>query len=60
MKSLFEKMSFLILEKGEADMAAVYVALIVNGRRTFASVPATLKEAVRQDLIALGLEELTK
>lgn len=39
-------------------MAAVYVALIIKGKRTFASVPATLKEKVREMLIDLELEEL--
>lgn len=41
-------------------MTAVYVALIINGRRDFASVPEKLKEDVRADLIALGLEDLIK
>lgn len=40
-------------------MVIVYVALIIAGRKTYAQVPAILKEAVRAELIALDLEELT-
>lgn len=39
-------------------MAVIYATLIVKGKRTFASVPAILKEQVRQMLIDLELEEL--
>lgn len=38
-------------------MVALYVALIINGRRTFAQVPAKFKDAVKVDLEALGLDE---
>ncbi len=38
-------------------MVALYVALIVNGRRTFTQVPAKFKEAVKADLNAIGLDE---
>lgn len=51
---------FYILTKifvGGNNMVALYVALIINGRRTFAQVPAKFKEAVRADLEALGLDE---
>ncbi|MED4749966.1 CD1375 family protein [Brevibacillus choshinensis] len=37
-------------------MVAIYVALIVAGRRTYESVPANLKPAVKEDLEALGLD----
>lgn len=40
------------------DMAVIYVALIVNGKRTYASVPAVLKEQVKEMLIDLELEDL--
>jgi len=40
-------------------MVVVYVALIVAGRKTYTQVPAILKEAVKAELIALDLEELT-
>ena len=39
-------------------MAVIYVALIIKGKRTFSSVPETIKEQVRQLLIDPELEEL--
>ena len=36
-------------------MVALYVALIIAGRRTFNQVPAKFKAAVKADLEALGL-----
>ena len=39
-------------------MAAIYVALIIKGKRTFSSVPAAIKEQVREMLIDLELEYL--
>lgn len=39
-------------------MAMVYVSLIIKGRRTFSSVPAVIKEQVRQILIDCDLEYL--
>lgn len=41
-------------------MVAIYVALIIKGKRTFASVPERLKEQVRQMLIDLDLGELAE
>jgi len=42
---------------GDVLMALVdlYVALIINNRRTFEQVPATLQPAVQAELEALGL-----
>ena len=54
-------MSLIIMffkRKEKRIMAVIYATLIVKGKRTFASVPAILKEAVRQILIDLELEEL--
>lgn len=48
---------FTKLFLGGSDMAAIYVALIVHGRRTFNQVPDKFKDAVREDLLALGLNE---
>lgn len=36
-------------------MVAVYVTLIIYGRRTYESVPVSLKPAVKADLEAMGL-----
>lgn len=49
---------FVICQKEVNKMAVIYVALIIKGKRTFSSVPATIKEQVRQLLIDLELEEL--
>ncbi len=48
---------FLLHIIGGIDMVALYVALIINNRRTYAQVPAKFKEAVKADLEALGLDE---
>ena len=42
---------------GGRDMVAVYATLIINGKRTFASVPNKLKPAVKEMLFELGLDE---
>ena len=42
---------------GGNKMVALYVALIINGRRTYTQVPAKFKDAVKADLEALGLDE---
>ena len=38
-------------------MVALYVCLIINGRRKFKQVPKRYQEAVKADLLALGLDE---
>lgn len=38
-------------------MVTIYVTLIVAGRRTFDQVPKALKEVVKADLEAMGLDE---
>ena len=50
-------MLVLLLRLGGIDMVAVYVALIIAGRRTFNSVPKKLQDKVRDELAALGLDE---
>lgn len=46
--------------RGGIDMVIVYVALIIAGRKTYTQVPAILKEAVKEELIALDLAELVE
>ena len=49
---------FIILtQKEEKDMIELYVALIIAGRRPFSRVPDRYKEAVREMLLSLGLDE---
>ncbi|WP_054955003.1 CD1375 family protein [Paenibacillus dakarensis] len=51
-------LSFIIkLILGGIEMVDLYVALIVNGRRTIDQVPERYREQVRIDLSALGLDE---
>lgn len=54
---LQEALLLLISSRKEVkSMVAVYVALIVAGRRTADDVPARLHAAVLEDLAALGLD----
>lgn len=41
-------------------MAVIYATLIVDGRKTFAQVPASLREQVREILTALGCAALAQ
>ena len=43
-------------QKGD-NMIDLYVALIIAGRRPFSRVPARYQNAVREELLALGLDE---
>lgn len=47
-----------LLTKGDEDMAVIYANLIIEGYRTFASVPKVLKAKVKAVLEQLGLSEL--
>lgn len=39
-------------------MAAIYVALLIKGKKTWAQIPERIKEQVREMLIDLELEYL--
>lgn len=41
------------------NMSMIYATLIIKGVKTFADVPDTLKNAVRQILVEAGCEHLT-
>jgi hypothetical protein len=45
-----------LMKGGETVMVDVYVALIVNHRRTIEQVPTQLRSAVLAELTALGLD----
>lgn len=47
---------YAIRRKGD-NMIDLYVALIIAGRRPFSKVPDRYKDAVREELLALGLDE---
>lgn len=55
---IFGTYLFIIGRKGVKNMAVIYVALIIKGKRTYESVPATLKPQVKEMLIDLELESL--
>lgn len=45
-------------KKEEKEMAVIYVALIIKGLRTYASVPEVLKPKVKELLEQLELNDL--
>lgn len=50
---------YLLFGKGGIDMMAMlWAQKIILGKKTFAEVPAKLKEQVREILIESGLDEL--
>ena len=54
------KLAWVILTGREVYgiMAVIYASLIISGNKTFAQVPKTLKEKVRQILIDLDCGDL--
>nr|UWG13410.1 MAG: hypothetical protein [Bacteriophage sp.]UWG13981.1 MAG: hypothetical protein [Bacteriophage sp.] len=49
-----------ILRKEVTVMAVIYATLIIKGKKTFAEVPAVLKDKVKEILIDLELPELAE
>lgn len=60
LKEILNQIILWMLGKVVEDMAIVYATLIIKGRKTFADVPDTLKEQVRQILIDLDVPELAE
>lgn len=60
LKKILNKIILWMLGKVVEDVAIVYATLIIKGRKTFADVPDTLKEQVRQILIDLDVPELAE
>lgn len=50
----------IIFRKDVFQMAVVYATLIIKGKKTFADVPARIKEQVKQVLIDLDCGELAE
>ncbi|SCY46240.1 hypothetical protein SAMN02910441_01527 [Ruminococcus sp. YE282] len=48
----------ILFRKDVANMAVVYATLIIKGKKTFAEVPARIKEQVKQVLIDLDCGDL--
>lgn len=60
MSKKIKRLIEILARKGEVfkmAMVTIYVTLIVAGRRTFDQVPKALKEVVKADLEAMGLDE---
>lgn len=55
---LFRIYLILLRDKEVRKMAVIYVALIIKGKRTYASVPEVIKPQVRELLIDFELEDL--
>ena len=55
---LFQLIIKILFGKVVNDMAVVYATLIVKGVKTYAQVPAKLKDQVKQILIDLDLSDL--
>jgi len=51
---------FFVLRKEVEEMAVIYAALIVKGKKTFAQVPEKIREQVRQVLVDLVCTELAE
>lgn len=56
--SIFGNLILLIRKKEVSQMAVIYVALIVKGIRTYASVPEVIKPKVKELLEQLELNDL--
>lgn len=48
----------ILRRKEVEEMAVIYVALIVKGKRTYADIPEVIKPQVREILVDLELEDL--
>lgn len=57
---LFSLILKTILRKEVTVMAVIYATLIIKGKKTFAEVPAVLKDKVKEILIDLEVPELAE
>ena len=55
---LFGNLVIFVRRKEVYNMAVIYVALIIKGKRTYESVPEVIKPQVRELLVDLELEDL--
>jgi hypothetical protein len=56
--SIFGNWILFVRKRGVSQMAVIYVALIVKGIRTYASVPEVIKPKVKELLEQLELNDL--
>ena len=57
---LFQLIIKTLFRKDVESMAIIYATLIIKGKKTFADVPARIKEQVKEVLIDLDLGELAE
>ena len=55
----FSKYLFILGRREVTNMAAIYVALIIKGKRNYADIPAVIKPKVKEMLVDLELEDLS-
>lgn len=58
--NILGKLLFFLKRKEVWDVAVIYVALIMKGKRDFASIPAVIQPKVRELLVDLELDELIR
>lgn len=58
MSRLFDLLIYVSNSEEVKTVAVIYATLIVKGKRTYKSVPAKLKNEVREILISLECENL--
>lgn len=58
LRRILDAIILFLLRKEIKEMAVIYVTLIIKGLRTYSSIPVTVKEKVRELLVALEMEEL--
>lgn len=56
--NIFGNLLIFVRRKEVVKMAVIYVALIIKGKRDYASVPEVIKPKVRELLVDLELEDL--
>lgn len=54
---MFSILWLIITRKGKRAMVDLYCALIIAGKRTIDTVPTRYREAVKEQLAAVGLDE---
>lgn len=55
---IFGILLIILGRKDRKNMAVIYVALIIKGKRNYKEIPEVIKPQVRQLLIDLELEDL--
>ncbi len=58
--NIFGNLLIFLKRKEVRDMAVIYVALIIKGKRTFESVPDLLKQQVKELLVELDCGQLAE